>query len=329
MPLDADQREGRTGTLVISLDFELYWGVRDKRSVASYRRNLEGVYEAVPALLELFARHQIHATWATVGFLMLDSFEELLARSPAVRPRYERPELCPYRYAETRPVTDHRLHFAPALVRQVAAAPNQEVATHTLSHFYCLEEPRDITAFEADVAAAASIAVEKVGRAPTSIVFPRNQWSAPHVAAAARLGVTAARGNPTSRLYAARRDDEEHLARRAGRLLDAYLPISGRLSYPPPRAASVVDVAASRFLRPYAPAARHADWLRIRRIRTEMEGAAARGDVYHLWWHPHNFGTHLRENLDILAQILDAFQDLCQRGRMSSLHMGEVAAGTA
>jgi hypothetical protein len=35
------------GALVISLDFELHWGVRDKRSVASYRENLLGARRAV------------------------------------------------------------------------------------------------------------------------------------------------------------------------------------------------------------------------------------------------------------------------------------------
>ena len=57
------------GTLIVSLDFELHWGVRDVKTVAQYRENLLGVRRAIPALLATFADYGIHATWATVGFL--------------------------------------------------------------------------------------------------------------------------------------------------------------------------------------------------------------------------------------------------------------------
>lgn len=46
-----------SGGFVISLDFELHWGVRDHRSVDEYRPNLLGVRQALPAMLELFERN--------------------------------------------------------------------------------------------------------------------------------------------------------------------------------------------------------------------------------------------------------------------------------
>ena len=60
------------GVFVISLDFELYWGVRHLPLVAKYLGNLRGARAAVVALLKLFAEYEIHATWATVGFLFCD-----------------------------------------------------------------------------------------------------------------------------------------------------------------------------------------------------------------------------------------------------------------
>ena len=58
------------GALVISLDFELHWGVRDKRPVdGPYRENLLGAREAIPQMLDLFEEFGVAATWATVGFL--------------------------------------------------------------------------------------------------------------------------------------------------------------------------------------------------------------------------------------------------------------------
>ena len=76
------------GTFVVSLDFELHWGVRDHRTVAEYRENLLGVRRAIPALLALFSEFGIRATWATVGFLFFESIDELRAALPTELPRY-------------------------------------------------------------------------------------------------------------------------------------------------------------------------------------------------------------------------------------------------
>ena len=52
-----------TAALVISLDFELFWGVRDVATLENYGRNLLGARSVVPALLKLFHQYQVHATW--------------------------------------------------------------------------------------------------------------------------------------------------------------------------------------------------------------------------------------------------------------------------
>lgn len=320
------------GTLVISLDFELYWGVRDKRPLDQYRRNLEGVHEAVPAILELFRRHRVHATWATVGFVMMESFDEVCASRPEALPGYSRLALCPYTYAEqVRGNQDPafvRCHFAPQLVERVFKSPDQEIATHTLSHFYCLEAPRSVDAFAADLERAAEIAERKLGARPTALVFPRNQYSPAHIDLARAAGLIAVRGNPPTWMYEPRPGKEETRLRRAARLLDAYLPLSSSLSYPlaTSRVGSPANVPASRFLRPWSRRSRRAEELRCRRIRGELTRAAERGEVYHLWWHPHNFGVHLEENLGVLSSILEAYSDLAAAGRMRSLNMSEVAS---
>jgi hypothetical protein len=65
-----------TGRFVISLDFELLWGVRDHADRDSYGKNVLGARNAVPKMLEIFAKNGISATWATVGFLFCESKEE-------------------------------------------------------------------------------------------------------------------------------------------------------------------------------------------------------------------------------------------------------------
>jgi hypothetical protein len=150
-----------TGRLVISLDFELHWGVRDSVRVDQYQQNLLGVRQAVPRLLELFRRHEIHATWATVGFLFARNREELLASLPDRRPAYARPVLDPYRALGDelgRDEHDDPYHYASSLLDMIEATTHQEIASHTFSHYYCLEEGQDVASFRDDLVAARAIA---------------------------------------------------------------------------------------------------------------------------------------------------------------------------
>lgn len=318
------------GALVISLDFELHWGVRDVRPVAAYRDNLLGVRAAVPALLRLFAEFEVHATWATVGFLCCEDKRELLDALPSRRPAYVRPELSPYgalgEVGEGE--RDDPFHFAPSLVRLIAEAPHQEIGTHTLSHYYCLEPGQSPEDFRADLSAALRLMRRKLGRVPRSIVFPRNQVAAPYVQVCGEAGLVAYRGNRDAWAYRSRAYAEESPVRRAVRLADAYLPLTGPGARQPRAAApgEPVDVTASRYLRPYAPSLRRLERLRLHRITADLRRAARNGAVFHLWWHPHDFGVHLRENLEGLTRVLRAFVALRERHGMLSLTMAEAAA---
>src|SRR5262249_3591019 len=147
------------GALVISLDFELNWGVRDSRPGPGYRANLLGVREVVSGLLDLFARYRIHATWATVGLLFCRSREEMLDSAPVLRPQYADPRLSPYADILRVGASEAQdpLHYGASLIDRIRRAPRQEIATHTFSHYYCNEPGQDLAAFEADLAAAIAI----------------------------------------------------------------------------------------------------------------------------------------------------------------------------
>jgi peptidoglycan/xylan/chitin deacetylase (PgdA/CDA1 family) len=300
--------------------------VRDKRTIGEDRDRLLGVRAAVPALLDIFAAEDVHATWAVVGLLLAETKRELLARLPPAVP-YARPALSPY--AALIDVGDSErddpFHFAPSLVRRIAATPAQEIGTHTFSHYYCLEPGQTAAHFRSDLGAAVGIMREKLGLVPRSIVFPRNQVSAPHVAVCGEFRFRAYRGNQDAWAYRPRPDDGERIHRRALRLLDAYLPLIN----PPPSATAPgpppVNVAASRYLRPYIPLLRAAEPLRERRLARELAHAAHERRIFHLWWHPDDFGLHLGENLAVLRRFLDRFRALREQTGMETLTMGEAA----
>ncbi|WP_224771421.1 hypothetical protein [Metabacillus idriensis] len=124
------------GKLVISLDFELYWGVRDKKSLLSYKENLLGVRTAIPAILELFAKYEIHATWSTVGFLFFNSRDELIDNCPDQKPEYLKSYLSPYEHIYNIGSNEEEdpYHFAPSIIQKIISYPYQRIGTHTFSH---------------------------------------------------------------------------------------------------------------------------------------------------------------------------------------------------
>ena len=312
------------GTLIISLDFELHWGVRDVRTVAQYRENLLGARRAVPAMLATFAEYSIHATWATVGFLFFDRRSELLRGLPAARPRYDDARLSPY--AEMNAIGEDEnedpFHFARSLLEQIRSSPGQEIATHTFSHYYCQEPTQSLAAFRADLGAALAAAAD-FGVDLRSIVFPRNQYDQAHLQVCDEMGLRAFRGNPGSWLYRSRAGADENLWVRAARLLDSYCNLSSHNCYPLPESANGVplNLPASRFLRPYR--ADRPMGLQERRVKNDLTYAARQGLAYHLWWHPHNFGVDLEKNIGMLRRLLDHFQGLREEYGMQSRNMAE------
>jgi peptidoglycan/xylan/chitin deacetylase (PgdA/CDA1 family) len=317
-----------SGALVVSLDFELAWGV-SRTTASRYAANLLGSRVAIPRLLALFEKYGIAATWATVGFLFARTRDELVASSPPdrARPRYDDSRLDPYREAIGENEEEDPFSYAPSLIDQIRQTPGQEVATHTFSHYYCAEPGQTAETFRADLEAARAIA-ERWAIDTTSIVFPRNQHNPAYDPILTELGISAYRGMPRAWMWRPGPSRQTGtLVRRAGRLADSYVSLSGHGTVAwsdvlQPN--GLADVRASCFLRPVSPHIPLQRAFLLRRIRRSLRRAARRGEIYHLWWHPHNFGLHVDENLALLELILEEFARLREELGMWSLAMRDV-----
>jgi peptidoglycan/xylan/chitin deacetylase (PgdA/CDA1 family) len=301
--------------------------MRDKASLADCYENLKGVSDAVPSLLSLFSTYEIHATWATVGFLFFETRLDLLQHLPTIQPQYEDIQLSPYHYLNREDANlDKQCHFAPGLIRLIADAPGQEVGSHTFSHYYCLEKGQTPVAFSNDLRAAIRIA-QSWGIELKSLVFPRNQFSVEYVELCRRHGFLAYRGNEPSWLYSGRSREKETSLRRLLRLVDAYVDLTGHNTYDVRflKRHFPYDIPSSRFLRPYSNRLRRLEPLRLRRILNGLTYAAKNGRIYHLWWHPHNFGRNLAENTQFLKRVFDHFCGLRDNSGMQSLTMTELS----
>ena len=319
----------KNGNFVISLDFEIYWGVRDVIELDQYKDHLLGVRRVIPGLLQSFAKYDIHATFATVGLLFFNDKEEMMQGLPLHKPKYADPHISPYEGhfdLVGKNETEDLFHFAPSLIKMIQEA-GQEIGCQTFSHYYCLEKGQTIDDFREDIRAAKRIA-EKRGIDLKSFVFPRNQYNEAYLNVCREEGISSFRGNETSWLYKAKDADSETTFRRAIRLIDAYLNLSGHhcaeatyLDY-----IGIWNIPASRFLRPFSKRTAFLDGLRLKRITNSMTYAAKHGLTYHIWWHPHNFGINLEENLAFLEKILLHYQKLSKKYGFRSVSMQQLAA---
>ncbi len=313
-----------TAALVISLDLELHWGVRDHvRPDSSYWKNLEGARDAVAGMLDLFQKYEVAATWAIVGMLFASTRDQRESFSPDLRPSYLNAKLDPYSETIGWCEADDPLHFGLTLVEQIRATPRQEIASHTFSHYYCLEHGQTPEQFFQDLLAAKAIARHN-NLALESLVLPRNQCNQDYLSLIREAGFLTYRGHEDHFAY----DPswrKSILVKRGFRFLDSFLNLSGEhvSKWPVPSEGLPINIPSSRFLRPLGKYT-FLNRLAKKRILGGIQYAARSGGIYHLWWHPHNFGRDTQRNLDALGEILQTFNEYRRQFSIRSMTMKEV-----
>jgi peptidoglycan/xylan/chitin deacetylase (PgdA/CDA1 family) len=317
------------GKFVISLDFELFWGVRDKKNLNQYGENVKNVHCVVPRLLDLFDKYKINVTFSTVGLLFCKTKSEIISSLPLRQPLYLDSNLSPYNgYIDKigHSHIDDPYHYGSNLISAIIKHQQHEIGTHTFSHYYCLEPGQTTECFKADLDQAIVVA-KNWGIRLESLVFPRNQFNHNYLEICRCLGIVCYRGNGESWLYTAKGSSDESEKRRGLRFLDSYINISGPNCYSDKYMSSgpIKNIPASRFLRPYTHSLRLFDGLRLKRIHDSMSYAAQTHTCFHLWWHPHNFGRDLVKNLLFLERILVHYRHLSAKYGFKSYTMSGLA----
>jgi peptidoglycan/xylan/chitin deacetylase (PgdA/CDA1 family) len=342
-----------SGTFVISLDFELHWGGFEKWPLrkegesyvipqltndylntenSAYNAYFTNTRRVIPEMLRDFDEAGVHVTWATVGMLFAKDRPTLRANFPLRKPTYAVRELSAYEFIETQGIgndeNDDPYHFAPSLVERIIRTAGQELGTHTFAHYYCNEAGQSVDQFHDDLRAAQR-AAQNYGTQLRSLVFPRNQFNDQYLRVCYEEGIRIVRSNPLDWFWKIDSTQSESFWKRLNRGMDAYLPVGKKNTYRldslPSQPGLPLCLPASRLLRPYRPKEGVLNQMKITRIKEEMTRAAQKGEVYHLWWHPHNFGHYPSESLAALKEILLHFSHCRDKYQMTSLNMGEIA----
>src|SRR5262249_52514729 len=118
----------------------------------------------------------------------------------------------------------------------------------------------------------------------------------------------------------------ETFAGRAVRFIDSYVETGAHPTHVVRRQDGMTNVPASLFLRPHSAGFAVAERFKLRRILAAMRRAAPDGRLFHLWFHPHNFGVDQDENFAMMEAIAVEAARLRQSHGWSTLNMAEAAA---
>lgn len=192
---------------------------------------------------------------------------------------------------------------------------------HSYSHFYCSEPGSTAEQLSADLSCAQEVASD-LGIKLRSFVFPRNQIREDCLVVLAKHGYRAFRGNPQHWLYSGGHDVAGGFLARGVRLVDSYIPLSNIIARSE-QEGGIVNCPASYFLRPWASHFSIFESLRLGRLKDAMLAAARSDGIFHIWWHPHNFGRNVQQNLAVLESLLRYYRILRDQYGMETVSMGD------
>lgn len=283
------------GTLIISLDLEMRWGILESYSdLSSYKPNILGVEKSVISTLRVFEKYNIHATWAIVGALLCKNLEEFNQYAPTIRPKFHNMKFSSYSYLDE-VLKEKDQFFNDKIINHIVSNPNQEIACHTFSHLFTQEKGVCGQDFDADLKSFSEIYWDKFSSAASSFIFPRNQIN--YLEVLNRNNYQVFRGNKREWFY----NSNARLAK-ALRFFTLHFGSTRQGITEVFYNSGIVNIPGTIFLRPYDNALLTA--IRVRRIKKVLKRVKAKNEIVHLWWHPHNFGINVEKNIEMLDEIL-------------------------
>ena len=314
----ADQHHGapalERAAFVVSIDTEMAWGL-NHRPEQTYRYHDERPH--MEQLLAMLDRHQLPATWAVVGHLMLDQCAPVngVKHPEIVRPTYDWFEGDWFANDPCGAATGDSTWYAPDLVARIRAADTaHEIASHGFSHIVAGDPGCSREAFSSELAAAVKVAADQ-GLTLRSLVHPRNRIG--HVDVLVDHGIIAYRGRPAPTAAAA-----NPLARLADQLVDKVAG-SERTAVRPRPEGPIWNLPATIM---FDVDSRPRTWrLWIRQVERRLTQATRHRSLFHLWFHPHNFRDHPEASFEAFDRVCRAAVRHRERGLLDTVTMGALA----
>ncbi len=311
------------GVFTISLDFELIWGTVDKAGTAFEQACIIERDQVIDRLLDLFARHDISATWCILGHLFLDRCR---AVDGVKHPEITRPNhnWVSGDWFASDPASDEQhapAFYGRSLIQRIRTAkPRQEIGSHSFSHVIFGDPGCSRATADSELRECVRLAKEE-GIELRSFAYPRNVVG--HLDGLREHGFVCYRGEEPH-WYERRRLPRP--VKRLAHLADVTMAATPPVVVPERNANGVWNVAGSMI---YFPRHGVRKWVpmsvRVRRAIKGLDRAAAEKKIFHLWFHPTNLAFDPDAMFDGLEQIAMHASRLRERGSLQVMTMEEAA----
>ncbi len=305
--------------IIISLDFEMRWGVHHlyRSDHDLYRTELENVQDVVPATLKMLSDRNIKATWATVGALLLSSWDQYFSLAPEP-PSYSSKMLnFNPMYAEKDP--EGVLYFAPNLVDEIVRTSGQELAGHSFSHLYFGENGVVENDFISDTDALINAFNIQLSMKPVSYVFPRNQLMYVNILLDKGFKVWRKNNYGWHHNNSSNTVSIKGFCAKAARFSEALIPIEKNSIY---RQKENIGRYISLFVRfELSDSLWKMHFYKIKKLIINLKD----DDELHIWWHPHNLGKNMNMKLNRLESLLDVVASISIAQQIDLINMSELS----
>jgi peptidoglycan/xylan/chitin deacetylase (PgdA/CDA1 family) len=325
MATTSDEREATPGSFVLTLDTELIWGSFDHMSAAEFEARYPDVRSTIRALVEMFDRYEMAATWAVLGHVFLRECHR--GADGSAHPELVHPEQSWFSgdWLAADPCTDRErdpLWYGDDVLDLIQSARTpQEIGCHSFSHALFDDPALTAEAIRSDLGRCIELARGR-GLELRSFVFPRNREG--HHELLREHGFRAFRGvDPTWHASV------PGPAGRAAHLLDQGMALPPPVSHPVERLPGLWDVPGSMLFM-HRSGLRRAVPLGSRVLKAKIGlRRATGGRVFHLWTHPFNVASDPRGLLRALEEIVRYAVRLRDLGRIRIETMAGVADRSA
>ena len=299
----------KTGTVVISLDFELMWGVFDSAG-KSYEKKIDTTAYNVDRLLDQLDEYDIKTTWGCVGALACVDVDQLNPELLSKRIQVANQPLLSF--VELLNKFPHR-YFAPKVIDRLATS-HHEIISHTMFHRVWTDGSKN--EFELELNEASRL----LPNISPGLIFCRNVTNQKALMSISKSGVRFYRSAPGAWFEGFKR-----LSRYLG-LIDSYIPLwSGTVRLARPiEGARLRPVPHTLFMR-VSTKNTFLKKIHLLRLILALNVAAYFGRCVHFWVHPHNFALDNGDyDLSFLIKILKRIRILEDKGLVEVKTMGEI-----
>ncbi|MCD6283608.1 polysaccharide deacetylase family protein [bacterium] len=300
------------GRFIVCFDFELAWGRFDKVFDESYLSQVRLTRkEVVPSLLAVLERHNVPATWAVVGHLMLRECNGVHSELEPYRPEH-----CPDWFSRDEGGVDDgdSVWMCRDLVKQIAACPTpQELASHSFSHvdFSHPALSRKRAAQELELARDL---ISEFGQEMKTHIFPRGRTGHLDVLRDAGVRVYRTSRSPGTGFKSALGQFVTEALARTPPLVTAARDELGMLNVE----GGMLFNRRGRY-RSAIPVSR-----RVVRAIKGMNHAVKSGGVFLLWNHPIDFATSKPAMMTAFDEICAYAARLRDEGRLETIPVREL-----